>query len=62
MDFAIVSKERLDLNADRIIDYRNASCLYYVDFSDDKGNLRLNANLNHIKLKSTMPRTSGLPV
>jgi hypothetical protein len=55
MDFSIVPKESLDSNSERIIDYRNTSGLYYVDFSDDKGNLRLRVNQNHIKYKSTMP-------
>ncbi|MGZ3742935.1 MAG: hypothetical protein ACXWRE_01095 [Pseudobdellovibrionaceae bacterium] len=57
MDFSIVPKESLDSKSKRIIDYRNTSGLFYVDFSDDKGNLRLRPNQNHTKYKSSMPGT-----
>lgn len=47
MDFSIIPIESLDNSNEKIVDYRNTSGPYYVDFSDDKGNLQLKANPNH---------------
>lgn len=55
MDFSIIPKESLDSKKEKIINYKNTSGLYYVDFSDDKGHIRLRANLYHKNFNSKMP-------
>lgn len=56
MDFSIVPKESIDPKSEDIIDYKNTSGFYYVDFSDNKGNLKLKINPNHSSYNSTMPK------
>jgi len=57
MDFSIVPKESLDSTGTKIIDYRNTSGFYFVETSDNNGNLLLKANSKHINYTGTMPDT-----
>jgi hypothetical protein len=63
MDFSIIPKGSLDIETGKIIDYKNTSGAFYVDFSDENGHLQLRANKNHKAYSGKIPqRVDFIPI
>lgn len=56
IDFAIIPIESVDPVSLKIIDYRNTSGPFYVEKSDDIGNIELKANPKHYHYSTNIPQ------
>lgn len=55
IDFAIIPKRSVDPKTLKIVDYRNTSGPFYVDKSDDKGNITIKPNPYHYHYNESLP-------
>ncbi len=60
IDFAVIPKTSVDPKTLKIVDYRNTSGPYFVENSDDKGNIELKINSGHYHYSKELPQNISL--